>query len=133
MADPVDSRDRVEVGFPFRLSRHGRVAEPDYEQHVREMIELVLFTAPGERVNRPDFGCGLLELLFGPATDTVAGATQYVVQGALQRWLGEVIAVQDVQVESRDSSLVIHLVYSLRADGAERRATIDSRGFRWSR
>ena len=133
MSDPVDVRDRIEVGFPFRLSRHGRVADPDYEQHVREMIELVLFTAPGERVDRPDFGCGLLELLFGPNTEGVAGATQYVVQGALQRWLGDVISVQDVRVEARDSSLTVHLVYSLLADGVERRATIDSRGFRWSR
>lgn len=131
MNDPEGIRDRVDVGFPFRLNRHGRVADPDYEQHVRDMIELVLFTSPGDRVNRPEFGCGLLELLFTPNAASVEGTTQYLVQGALQRWLGEVIAVREVRVSRDDASLVVHLVYALKEDGVDRRASFSSRGFRW--
>jgi len=130
MSDPIDSRNTVQVGFPFRISRYGRLADPDYEQHVEEMIELVLFTAPGERVNRPEFGCGLLELIFSPNTESAATATQYLVRGALQRWLGDVITVREVEVEARGGSLGVRIAYVLLADGIERVATFDSGGFR---
>lgn len=103
----------VQVGFPFAVTRHGRIADPGYEAHVREMIELVLFTSPGERVNRPEFGCGLLEMIFGPESEAVASAAEYLVQGALKQWLGEVITVRDVDVTPREATLTVRITYQL--------------------
>ena len=82
MAQSAKQRPTVEVGFPFQIDNYGRVADPDYEVHVQQMIELVLFTSPGERVNRPEFGCGLLQLIFGPDSEALASATEYLVQTA---------------------------------------------------
>ena len=107
--DPSD----IEVGFPFRLDSRGRAADPDWEEHVRQMIELVLFTVPGERVNRPDFGCGLLELVFSPQSDQEAAVTQKLIEGSLQRWLGDVISVGKLEVDARDTTLDVRLEYTL--------------------
>jgi len=78
------------------------------------MIGQVLFTSPGERVNRPSFGCGLLQLVFEPNSEELAAATQLQVHGALQQWLGDVIEVQEVNVETTDSQLIVSLVYLVR-------------------
>jgi hypothetical protein len=75
------------------------------------MIHQVLFTNPGERVNRPDFGCGLLQLVFMPNSEALAAATQFTVQGALQRWLGDVIQVERVEVTAVDARLHVEVVY----------------------
>ena len=66
---------------------------------MRDLIEQVLFTAPGERVNRPEFGCGLKQLVFAPASDALAAATEQLVHGALIRWLDPVISVEKVAVD----------------------------------
>ena len=73
-----------EIGYPYRVDSSGRTATSGRNDHIRHMMEQVLFTAPGERVNRPDFGCGLRQLVFAPASDELATATQYLVQAALQ-------------------------------------------------
>jgi len=118
----------TQVGFPFQIDGRGRIADPDYDQHVREMIELVLFTAPGERVNRPDFGCGLLQHVFTSASDQEADALGFIVQTALQQWLGEVISVQEVEIVARDSSFRIDVAYQLRGHREVQRATFEPRG-----
>jgi len=82
---------------------------------VRQMIEQVLFTNPGERVNRPDFGCGILQLVFAPNSEELASATQFLIQGALEQWLGDVITLEAVQVENDESRLVITIQYVIRA------------------
>ncbi len=105
---------------PFHLDARGRSAETGVDDHVRDLIFQVLFTSPGERVNRPDFGCGLKQLVFMPNSDVLATATQQLVQGSLQRWLGEVISVERVDVQSIDSRLEITVVY-MRRDLGERR------------
>lgn len=124
---PWRDRRAIEVGFPLAVNSYGRLADPEYEQHVEQMIELVLFTAPGERVNRPDFGCGLLQLLFGPDTEVVASATEYLVRGALQKWLGDVLTVRKVEVEAeaRSGALRIHLAYVLLRDPLVRTVTFE--------
>lgn len=104
----------MQIDYPFHSDRRGRTAETDQEDHVRDLIEQVLFTAPGERVNRPDFGSGLMQLVFAPTSDEVATATQFLVQGALQQWLGELIQVEAVQVESEDATLRVSVQYTLR-------------------
>jgi phage baseplate assembly protein W len=81
------------------------------DDHIRDMIYQVLFTNPGERVNLPEFGCGLLQLVFMPNSDALAAATQYTVHGALQRWLGDVIQVERVNVDPVDARLQVEVVY----------------------
>lgn len=103
----------MDIAYPFRVDGRGRAAQSDYEDHVREMIEQVLFTVPGERVNRPDFGCGLMQLVFAPNSDDLASSTQFLVQGSLQQWLGEHIQLEAVRVENVDSSLVVTVQYRL--------------------
>jgi phage baseplate assembly protein W len=88
----------MNVDFPFQLDARGRTATVDDEKHVRDLIELVLFTSTGERVERPDFGSDLQQLIFGPATPELAATIQSLVQGALQRWLGDRLRVDSVDV-----------------------------------
>lgn len=107
--------------FPFHIDGRGRSAETDEDEHIRDMIMQVLFTNPGERVNRADFGCGIKQLVFMPNSEALATATQFLVQGALQRWLESVIKVESVTVESVDSELRVSLVYSKLSGGGIRR------------
>ena len=103
--------------FPLRAAGDGRIAVADADDHVRQMVEQVLFTAPGERVNRPDFGCGLLQLPFEPNSPGLAAATEMLIRSALQRWLSDVIQVDDVRLEAVDSTLNIGVQYTRLADG----------------
>jgi len=113
MADYLD--------FPFHLDARGRSAGTTPDDHVRDLIFQVLFTSPGERVNRPDFGCGLRQLVFMPNSDALATATQQLVQASLQRWLQDVIRVERVEVNSIDSSLEVTVVYTRLDTGEQRR------------
>lgn|SRR5574341_257902 len=115
----------MNVDFPFHIDARGRSAATGYEDHIRDLIEAVLFTAPGERVNRPTFGCGLLQLVFGPNSNEVAAATQYLVQGSLQQWLGDLIQVNAVTVESQDSTLRVNVNYTLRRTQQQQTATFE--------
>lgn len=104
----------MNVDFPYHFDSRGRTAAIDYDAHIRDLIEQVLFTAPGERVNRPDFGSGLLRLVFAPNSDQLAATTQYLVQGSLQQYLGDLIQVDAVEVENEDSTLRVTVRYLVR-------------------
>ncbi len=104
----------MNVDFPYRFDARGRTAETDTSDHIRDLIEQVLFTAPGERVNRPDFGCGLQRLVFAPNSDELAATSQFLIQGALQQWLGDLIELNDVEVSSEDAKLLINIQYTER-------------------
>jgi phage baseplate assembly protein W len=113
------------VGFPLRLDHRGRTALVDDATYVRGLVEQVLFTAPGERVNRPDFGSGVGRLVFAPSDDALAQSTQALVHGALQRWLGDLLRVENVTVVSVDSRLEVVVEYlPLTAAGPEDRRTV---------
>jgi uncharacterized protein len=107
------------LDFPFDFDGSGRAARTDPDDHVRDMIYELLFTNPGERVNLPDFGCGLLQMVFRPNSDALAAATQLLVQGALQQWLGDVISVQQLSVNNIEERLEINLVYVRRDTGQQ--------------
>lgn len=113
----------MDVDFSYHFDSRGRTATTDRDDHVRDMIEQLIFTNPGERVNRPDFGSGLLQLVFGPNSPELAATVQFTLQAALQRWLGDVIQVRDLEVTSEDSTLRISLTYALVATGEEATAT----------
>lgn len=104
----------MQVDYPFSPGRHGRTATTSEDEHIRDLIEQVLFTTPGERVNRPTFGSGLLQLVFAPNSEALAAATQATVQGALQQWLGDLILVEGVQVIQQDSLLQVQVQYVIR-------------------
>jgi phage baseplate assembly protein W len=104
----------MNISFPVRFDNNGRTATTDDDHHIRDLIWQVLFTSPGERVNRPDFGCGLLQLVFEPNSDQLAITTQFLVQGSLQQWLGDLIEVNEVQVLNEDSKLIITVAYTIR-------------------
>jgi uncharacterized protein len=104
----------TQIDFPYRIDGRGRTATTSEEEHIRDLIEQVLFTAPGERVNRPTFGSGLLRLVFAPNGDALAAATQMTVQGNLQQWLGDLIQVTEVQVEDVDAELRLVVRYIVR-------------------
>jgi uncharacterized protein len=103
----------MQIDYPYHIDGRGRTAPTDPSDHIRDLIEQVLFTSPGERVNRPTFGSGLMQLVFAPNSPELATATQFIVQGALQQWLGEVIQVADVNVESEDSQLRVTVQYQI--------------------
>ena len=113
--------------YPLHLDGRGRTATTYEDEHIRDMIMQVLFTDPGERVNRPDFGCGLKSLVFRPNSDVLAAATQTLVKGSLQRWLQNEIQVEAVEVHAEDSRLEVTVAYFVRVTG-ERRVDVFLRG-----
>lgn len=117
----------MQIRYPLQIDNSGRTATTDQEGHIRDMIEQILFTSPGERVNRPDFGCGILNLLFGANNPEIVTATQFLVQGALQQWLGELITVESVNVESVESTVRVTVVYTVKIN-QQRQTAQFSRG-----
>lgn len=112
----------IQIDYPFHFDGRGRTANTSDDDHIRDLIEQLLFTSPGERVNRPDFGTGIMQLVFAPNSDELAAATQLLVQGALQQWLGDLIQVDSVQVESEDSSLRVTVQYTIRRTQQQQQA-----------
>jgi len=117
----------MQIDYPFRIDGRGLTAQTAGDKHIRDLIEQVLFTSPGERVNRPTFGTGLMQLVFAPTSDELATATEFLVQGALQQWLGELILIEAVQVKGRDATLEVTVQYVIRRN-QERRVAQFSRG-----
>lgn len=117
----------MNIDYPYQFNNVGRTADTTTEDHIRDLIEQVLFTAPGERVNRPTFGSGLMQLIFAPINDALAATVQMSVQGSLQQWLGDLIRVEDVQVQSDDSTLRIRVQYTV-IKTMERRTAQFARG-----
>jgi len=104
----------MNIDFPFCFDGRGRTATTTDDDHIRDMIEEFLFTSPGERVNRPDFGSGLLQLVFAPNSPELAATLQVTIQAGLQRWLGDVVEVQKLEVTSEDAVLQVEIVYLVR-------------------
>lgn len=104
----------MNLAFPIRFDSTGHTAQDDdLAAHVRDMIELILFTSPGERVNRPTFGSGTAQLVFSPNSEVLAAAQQQAIQSGLQQWLSDLIRVQQVTVTANDATLLITVVYTL--------------------
>jgi phage baseplate assembly protein W len=118
----------MNVRYPYGFDGRGRTAAADEAAWIRGLLEQVLFTAPGERVMRPDFGSGLMQLVFAPNSPELAATTQFLVQGALQQWLGNLIAVQDVTVAAEESTLRVTVRYLIRRTQAAQEATFERGG-----
>jgi uncharacterized protein len=104
----------MQINYPFHFDNNGRTSRcSSYEVHIRNMIEQILFTSPGERVNRPDFGCGVRQLLFLQNSEALATATQFLIQGALQLEMGNLIQIEAVDVQNIEASLVVEVSYTV--------------------
>jgi phage baseplate assembly protein W len=106
------------LDFPYRIDGTGRTAATTAAEHVRDLVEQVLFTSPGERVMRPDFGAGVMALVFEPNSVQLAATTQYLAQASLQQHLSHLIALESVTVEPVDAALVVTVAYRLLDDGS---------------
>lgn len=113
----------MNIDYPFHVDNRGRSATTGDDDHIRDMIEQFLFTNAGERVNRPDFGSGLLQMIFAPNSPELATAVQFTVQAGLQRWLSDVIEVQAVEVTSAEATLSVGVKYLVRRTQDTRVAT----------
>jgi Bacteriophage baseplate protein W len=110
----------TQIDFPFAIDGRGRTAHATAPDHIRDLLEQLLLTAPGERVNRPSLGAGLMELVHEPASEELAAATELLVQGAIQTWLGDLIEVGSADVSSNDGLFEVTVRYRVRSDGEER-------------
>lgn len=103
----------MNIAFPFDYSRQGLTAQVSTSEHIRNLIDQLLFTAPGERVNRPTFGSGVMQLVFAPNSDQLAATLYASTQAALQQWLGDLIEVHDLEIVNDESTIHIRLDYSI--------------------
>lgn len=114
----------MNIAYPFQFSGTGRTAMRSDDDHLRDMIEQLLFTDPKERVNRPDFGSGVRQLVFAPNSPELAAALQFAMQAALQRWLGDQLQLQGLGVTCEDSSLRVEIQYARQQDSQTRIALL---------
>lgn len=116
------------IAHPFHVDGRGRVAAAGDADHLDQLVEQVLFTAPGERVNRPDFGTGLGQLVFAPNSEELQTAVEYLVHGALQQWLGDLLQVEAVAVTHDDATLGVTVRYVVLRTREQRSTTLRRNG-----
>ncbi len=104
----------MNIDYPFHFDHNGRTAATSEEDHIRDMIEQFLFTQPGERVNRPDFGSGVMQLVFAPNSPELAATLQFTMNAGLMDCLGDLIEIQSLEVTSEESTLRVSLTYVIR-------------------
>lgn len=117
----------MNIAFPFHF-HHGRTATAENEAHIRDLIEQLIFTSQGERVNRIDFGSGLLQIIFAPNSPELASALQFSIQASINRWLGDLIEIHALEVKSEEEKLQILIQYVVRQTGESRSDSFELRG-----
>jgi len=118
----------IEIAFPYGLDDRGRTVTATYEDHVEQMLELLLFTQPGERVNQPAFGCGLLDQVFAPNSPEVAAALNVTIAAAISLWLRDVISVTSLDVTAQENQLIVNIGYTVLATGSATNLTLSAPG-----
>jgi phage baseplate assembly protein W len=111
--------DKTAFGFPFSIDGLGQVDTMTGDENIRAKIIQVLLTTPGERINLPEFGCGLRDLIFDPNNEILSATTEFNVNQALQRWMGDEIVVEGVDISSEEDALLVEVSY-IRRDRLER-------------
>ncbi len=114
----------MNIDYPFHFDNRGRTASTDNDDHIRDMIEQFLFTNAGERVNRPDFGSGILQLVFAPNSPELASTLRFTLQAGLQQWLGDAIEVRKLEVTSEEATIRVEIQYLVRRTQEVRTATL---------
>jgi hypothetical protein len=123
----ITKKSEYHVHYPFAIdSESGTVATEDrWDTYVRQLIKQVLFTSPGERVNRPDFGCGVRRMVFMPLNSATANLAKVTLYQALEKWLGSAIAVDQIEVDVEESTLKIEIAYTVRARGERKYLNVE--------
>jgi phage baseplate assembly protein W len=114
--------EAVQFDFPYQFDARGRTASTSEEDHIRDLIEQLIFTSPGERVNRPEFGSGILQLIFAPNSPELAATLQFTLQAAIQRYLSDLVDLRSLNVSAVDSALTIEMKYLIRRTHQEQTA-----------
>ena len=117
----------MNLRFPYQFDGRGRTAEAEEAAYIRGLVEQVLFTAPGERVMRPEFGSGLMQLVFAPNSPELAATIEALVQGALQQWLSHLLRIDEVSAGSREATLTVTVRYTVLRTSASKSATFTQR------
>jgi hypothetical protein len=115
----------MNIDYPFHFDSRGRTATTGDDEHICDMLEELIFTRPGERVNRPDFGSGVLQLVFAPSNPELATALQFTIRAAIQKWLGDLVELVDLAVNSHGSTLTIDVKYVVRRTSQARTARFE--------
>ena len=108
-----------QVRFPFSLNTMGRIQVCGGDDAIQGKIIQVLFTAPGERINIPEFGCGLFNLVFEPNNELLAAAMEFTIGQALVQWMDDDIIVEGIQVTSEVEKTMVEIAYSLKKDHSQ--------------
>lgn len=114
----------IEIAFPYGLDDRGRTATATYDAHVEQMLVLLLLTQPGERVNLPTFGCGLLDHVFAPNSPEIAAALNVTIAAAISLWLRDVLIVTSLDVTAQGSQLIVNIGYTVLATGSAASLTL---------
>jgi hypothetical protein len=117
----------MNIDFPFHFDGRHRTATTDDSDHICDMIEQFIFTNAGERVNRPDFGSGLLQLVHAPNSPELASAVQFTLQAGLNRWLGDLIEVRTLEARAEDAQLLVTISYVVRRTNETRQVQLTRR------
>lgn len=108
--------EKITFGFPFAVNEAGSISSSEGDEAIRGKIIQVLFTAPGEQVNMPEFGCGLFNLVFEPNNTILAAAMEFTISQALARWLADDILVDNINVNPADETVTVEIAYTKRTD-----------------
>lgn len=117
----------MNIDFPFHFDGRHRTATTGDDDHIRDMIEQFIFTNAGERVNRPDFGSGVLQLIHAPNSPELASALQFTMQAGLNQWLGDLIEVRSLEASAEDSQLLVTISYVVRRTNEARQVQLARR------
>jgi phage baseplate assembly protein W len=113
------------ISYPFQIS-NGQTAQADMTSYVEQLIEQLLCTSPGERVNRPDLGSGLMQLVFTPNSDALATTFEFLIQGILQAYLGSLIQLSSLTVNNVDDILSVTVQYMILATQQQKTTQINT-------
>src|SRR5262245_4273240 len=116
------------MAYPYAIDQQHRTATTANIQYIEQLIEQMLFTMPGERVNRPDFGSNLMQLVFAPQNDELIASLRLLLQGVLQRWLGNINRVESININAQEQTLTITVQYFIQ-NSQERQISQCSRSF----
>src|SRR6266852_7179913 len=127
MPDQTSLNQTRFLDYPYGVSANGTPNTTLADDHLRDLILQVLFTNPGERVNLPEFGVGVQRLVFAPNSEALRTSAQFLISTNLQRWLGEIIGVEQVQVSSQpgeEELVLIDIMYTLKASQQRQRLQV---------
>lgn len=100
------------LAFPFSPATSGRSSTVAYggDAHVRQMLELLIFSLAGERVMRPELSSPVMQMVFGAGNGPVAIGLQAALQASITQWLGHVLELRDLSVKFDEKDVALEVV-----------------------